>query len=92
MLENCRLPCNVPGNRVIERIRRLVQHYGSIVAFKAYMDLALESSNPRASMLHSDLQSSVVSLIHCPHNGKKDVADKMMIGMLVNYLSVSTFI
>ncbi|KAG6813357.1 hypothetical protein H0H92_011905, partial [Tricholoma furcatifolium] len=32
--------------------------------------------------LRSELQSSGVSLIDCPHNGRKDVADKMMLDLL----------
>lgn len=81
--ENCRLPSNVPASKVVERIRCLVQDYGKITSFKAYMDVSLECGNTKALTLQSDLQSSGITLVHCPHNGKKDVADKMMIGALL---------
>lgn len=39
-----------------------------------------EQSSPKSYALRSELQLCGVSLIDCPHNGGKDVADKMMIG------------
>lgn len=78
--ENCRPPANIPGFAVVRRLRQLVQSFGSITLFKAYADLANESVNPRAAALQSELQSSGVSLTNCPHNGRKDVADKMILG------------
>ncbi|KAG5219742.1 NYN domain-containing protein [Salix suchowensis] len=50
--------------------------YGIIKIFKAYVEC---SEQLRAQILRSELQSSGVSLTDCPHMGKKDVADKMMI-------------
>ncbi|KAH8117392.1 NYN domain-containing protein [Phellopilus nigrolimitatus] len=76
--ENCRPPSNVSGFSVVDRIRRIVQDFGNTTVFKAYVDLSLECANAR-SMIHSELQSSGLSIIHCPHNGRKDVADKMML-------------
>lgn len=38
----------------------------------------MELSKP---YVRSDLQLSGVSLVDCPHNGKKEVADKMMTGV-----------
>ena len=69
-------------------IRRLAQLYGSVKLFKAYLEISsLESGllTPRLLTLTSELQSSGVSLIHCPHNGRKDVADKMMLGKYTLY-------
>lgn len=69
-------------------IRRLAQLYGSVTLFKAYLEISsLESGllTPRLLTLTSELQSSGVSLIHCPHNGRKDVADKMMLGKYALY-------
>ncbi|KAL5511577.1 hypothetical protein ACEPAH_4794 [Sanghuangporus vaninii] len=77
--ENCRPSSNLSGNKVVYNIRRLVQGYGSITTFRAYIDLSVDCSYSRSISFHSDLQSSGLSLVHCPHNGKKDVADKMMI-------------
>lgn len=79
-VENCRPPANASGYVVADRIRRVAQAFGSVTLFKAYFEVAAESTNLKAAVLHSELQSSGVSLTHCPHNGKKDVADKMMLG------------
>ncbi|KAL5533071.1 hypothetical protein ACEPAF_4847 [Sanghuangporus sanghuang] len=77
--ENCHPSSNVSGNKVVYNIRRLVQGYGCITTFRAYIDLSVDCAYSRSISFHSDLQSSGLSLVHCPHNGKKDVADKMMI-------------
>ncbi|KAL5490374.1 hypothetical protein ACEPAI_5207 [Sanghuangporus weigelae] len=77
--ENCRPPSNLPGGKLVETIQNLDQIPDRVKVFKAYVDIALECVNPRSYTLHSELQSSGVTLVHCPHNGKKDVADKMMI-------------
>lgn len=50
--------------------------------FKAYLESATSASTKSLS-LRSELQSSGVSLTDCPHNGRKDVADKMIIGQLL---------
>ena len=39
-----------------------------------------ETSSLRTATLRSDLQACGVSIIDCPHNGRKDTADKMMMG------------
>ncbi|EJD05904.1 uncharacterized protein FOMMEDRAFT_67864, partial [Fomitiporia mediterranea MF3/22] len=80
--ENCRPPSNISGAKLVENICRLVRGAGAITQFKAYVDVSSEVAQPRSIAFHSDLQSSGVTLAHCPHihNGKKDVADKMMIG------------
>ena len=44
------------------------------------MDTSLETKWSVGSSIPSELQSSGISLIHCPHNGGKEVADKMLIG------------
>ncbi|KAL5490372.1 hypothetical protein ACEPAI_5205 [Sanghuangporus weigelae] len=77
--ENCHPPSDVSAHKLVDKIRCLAQTLGPIKTFKAYVDLSLECANPRSLAFHSDLQSSGVTLVHCPHNGKKDVADKMMI-------------
>ena len=78
--ENCRPPANTSGYTVVNGILKAIQGIGPIMLFKAYVDLTLDALNSK-TILHSELQSSGVSLTHCPHNGKKDVSDKMMIGM-----------
>lgn len=78
--ENCTPPCNVPGYDVVNNIRRVAHQYGSVKLFKAYLELS-EQSSSKSIGLRSELQSCGVSLTDCPHNGRKDVADKMMIGV-----------
>ena len=53
---------------------------GPITEFKAYVDINLMAKWGNGDPMPSELQSSGVSLIHCPHNGGKDVVDKMLIG------------
>lgn len=79
--ENCRPPSNLPGYTVVDKLRQLLQEYGSITLFKAYMEFTTENMNPKSLTLQSELQSSGVSLTNCPHNGRKDVADKMILGV-----------
>lgn len=48
--------------------------------FKAYLEVSEQVLSPRSMSLRSELQASGVSLTDCPHNGRKDVADKMILG------------
>lgn len=77
-VENCSPPSGCSGSIVADNIRHVAHDYGCVNVFKAYSELSTFS--PKMVALRSELQSSGVSLIDCPHNGKKDVADKMMIG------------
>ncbi|KAI0362708.1 DUF537-domain-containing protein [Trametes cingulata] len=82
--ENCTPPCNVPGYDVVNNIRQVAHEYGSVKLFKAYLELS-EQSSSKSIGLRSELQSCGVSLTDCPHNGRKDVADKMMIVDMLTY-------
>lgn len=77
--ENCTPPSTGPGYDVVNNIRQIALEYGSVKLFKAYLELS-EQSSSKTIGLRSELQSCGVSLTDCPHNGRKDVADKMMIG------------
>jgi len=82
--ENCAPPTGLAGYKVVDRIRTAAHAYGSISCFKAYLEHqnqipASVAASLRAITLRSELQSSGVSLIDCPHNGRKDSADFMMI-------------
>lgn len=74
--ENCRPGSNLTGYEVVENIRSMAQAFGSVKLFKAYLEVSQQIS----SSLRTELQASGVSLTDCPHNGRKDVADKMLIG------------
>lgn len=65
---------------MVDNIRQIAHTYGTIKLFKAYLELS-EQTSSKSLGLRSELQSCGVSLTDCPHNGRKDVADKMMIGM-----------
>ncbi|KAI0687190.1 NYN domain-containing protein [Cytidiella melzeri] len=75
--ENCPLP-NTAGVCEVDKIRRIAQEYGPIKVFKAYLEL-YEQCSAKTLSLRSELQSCGVTLTDCPHNGRKDVADKMML-------------
>ncbi|KZT65470.1 DUF537-domain-containing protein [Daedalea quercina L-15889] len=81
--ENCSPSCNMTGYDIVSNIREIAHTFGSVTLFKAYVDLSEQS--PKSNTLRSELQSCGVSLTDCPHNGKKDVADKMMIVDMLTY-------
>jgi len=76
--ENCEVPVLADGYTVASSIRRIGHQYGTIKAFKAYARLS-EQSAPRTMALRSELSTCGVTFIDCPHNGWKDVADKMLL-------------
>jgi hypothetical protein len=80
-IENCPAPTNISGYAIVNKIRSIAQTFGSVKLFKAYLEITEQVPMSRAVLLHSELQSSGVSLTDCPHNGRKDVADKMILGM-----------
>ncbi|KAI0781180.1 NYN domain-containing protein [Trametes elegans] len=82
--ENCALPAAEPSYAIVNKIRRLAHQYGSVKTFRAYLEYPEQSSLKSVSM-RSELQSCGVSLIDCSHNGRKDVADKMMMIDMMAY-------
>lgn len=76
--ENC-TPPNGAGFAVVDNIQQIAHQYGSVKLFKAYLELS-DQNQSKTLALRSELQSCGVSLTDCPHNGRKDVADKMMLG------------
>ncbi|EIW85256.1 hypothetical protein CONPUDRAFT_135063 [Coniophora puteana RWD-64-598 SS2] len=76
--ENCSPPANAPGNDLVHRIRRMAHVFGGVTTFKAYTGLS-DPCSSKTSKMRSELQSSGVSLIDCPHNNRKDVVDKMIL-------------
>nr|VWO98768.1 N/A [Ganoderma boninense] len=82
--ENCALPALEPPYTIVNKVRRLAHQYGSVKTFKAYLECP-EQLSVKSMALRSELQSCGVSLIDCPHNGRKDVADKMiMVDMMAH--------
>lgn len=78
--ENCTPPSDASGYDIANNIRMMAHTYGSVKSLKAYLEITDQVSSARALAMRSELQTSGVSLIDCPHNGRKDVADKMIMG------------
>ncbi|KAG2146931.1 NYN domain-containing protein [Suillus bovinus] len=76
--ENCSPPLNSQGHAIVNGIRRIAHVFGYVMSFKAYFDMSSQSSQ-KSIGFRSDLQSSGVSIIDCPHNGRKEVVDKMIL-------------
>ena len=79
------MPANSSGYTITKNIRSLTRSFGSVKVFKAYFEASNQSPN-----LRSELQSSGVTLVDCPHLGKKEVADKMLLGNLSTQSYVSS--
>ncbi|TPX63068.1 hypothetical protein SpCBS45565_g06899 [Spizellomyces sp. 'palustris'] len=75
--ENCPPPRGLSGYDIAESLRRVAHTCGSLTSCKAYVE-GFEKLMPNKS-LRTELQSSGISLIDCPSNGGKNVADQMMI-------------
>jgi hypothetical protein len=69
------------GYEIVSAIRNVAHRFGPVKHFKAYLEVP-GSDGPRSLNLRSELQSSGVSLTDCPHNGRKNVADQMIMGAL----------
>ncbi|KAH9951372.1 NYN domain-containing protein [Amylocystis lapponica] len=80
--ENCALPTNASGSAAVNNIRELAHRFGSVTTFNAYSEL---QTSIKSNNLRSELQSCGVSLIDCPHDNRKDVADKMIIVDMLAY-------
>jgi len=80
LTENCHPLSNVSGYDAVKKIRSVAHYFGTVKLFKAYLQLSELSASSKFLLLRSELQASGVSLTDCPHNGRKDVADKMMLG------------
>ncbi|KAF8201521.1 NYN domain-containing protein [Pholiota molesta] len=83
--ENCPVPSNVRGSKVVSSIFKSVKEHGNVFSFKAYLRITEEQLSNKAIGIRSQLQYSGVSLIDCPLNGKKDVVDHMMMVDMIVY-------
>ncbi|TFK72528.1 hypothetical protein BDN72DRAFT_855395 [Pluteus cervinus] len=80
-IENVHVPRDIPGYAFVHRLRDLAHGFGTIKTFKAYMDCTKTESH----RLQTDLHASGVSVIHCPHDGRKEVVDKTMLVDVITY-------
>ncbi|GLB35323.1 putative NYN domain containing protein [Lyophyllum shimeji] len=83
--ENCPVASAFTGYEVVKKIRCVAHNFGTVKLFKAYLELSDPATFSKSLALRSELQSSGVSLTDCPHNGRKDVADKMMLVDMLAY-------
>ena len=81
--ENCHPPSHLSGYEIVQKLRYVGHKFGTIKLFKAYFELSDPVAFSKSLTLRSELQCSGVSLTDCPHNGRKDVADKMIMGMFL---------
>ncbi|KAJ8588005.1 hypothetical protein M405DRAFT_852721 [Rhizopogon salebrosus TDB-379] len=93
--ENCAPPLSSQAYAIVNGIRRIAHIFGSVTTFKTYLDLS-EQPSKNSVVFRSDLQSSGVSVIDCPHNGRKDVVDKMilvdMLAFAIDHESPATIV
>ena len=75
-LENMPIPASSSGRDVSTRLKTILAPYGNLVQFRGYASIGL---NLIPQQKRSDLQLSGCHLVDCPHNGRKEVADKMII-------------
>ncbi|TDL14228.1 hypothetical protein BD410DRAFT_797288 [Rickenella mellea] len=83
--ETCRIPTSISGYKLVNRIRQVVQDYGEITKFRAYLDVSLDSLQPTTWAQHSELQCSGVNMVYCMRNGNMDVANRMMLVDMVSH-------
>lgn len=79
LLENCPVPARMSGYSVAGNIRKAAGKLGDeISSFKAYVDIQRESQ--AKTICQVELQASGVTFVHCPHNNRKEVADRVLLG------------
>ena len=75
-LENMPIPTSSSGRDVVRRLKTSLSPHGDLVQFRGYASIGL-GQIPQHK--RSDLQLSGCHLVDCPHSGRKEVADKMII-------------
>ena len=75
-LENMQIPSHISGREAATQLKSLVAPYGNLAMFRGYASIGL-GLIPEEK--RSDLHLSGVHLVDCPHAGRKEVADKMII-------------
>eukprot|EP00980_Cylindrotheca_fusiformis_P005573 scaffold1183_cov114-Cylindrotheca_fusiformis.AAC.6 len=75
-LENMPIPTEITGRDIIRSLKSILAPFGDLVQFRGYASIGL---NHIPQEKRSDLQLSGCHLVDCPHHGRKEVADKMII-------------
>jgi hypothetical protein len=78
-IQNC-LPCSTwDASSLVLRILNAVHEGQPVRCFRAYQEVKSNCSLVTPSF-RSGLQTAGVTVIDCPHNGLKEVVDKMLLG------------
>ena len=75
-IENVPIPNEVSGTQVATRLKAILAQHGQLKQFRGYASIGL---NHIPEQKRSELQLSGCHLVDCPHAGRKEVADKMII-------------
>ncbi|GAA5995914.1 hypothetical protein JCM5350_001944 [Sporobolomyces pararoseus] len=75
--ENIEVPTDVSVARVVSELTTLAKSHGSLSLVQAYMDTAY-GRNGKLQDVRGQLQSNAVTVIDAPHQGRKEVADVMI--------------
>jgi uncharacterized protein YrzB (UPF0473 family) len=75
-LENMPIPSQTSGRDITSSLKSILAPHGDLVQFRGYASIGL-GLIPQEK--RSDLQLSGCHLVDCPHHGRKEVADKMII-------------
>lgn len=75
-LENMPIPTEVTGRDIMTSLKSILAPHGDLIQFRGYASIGL---NHIPQEKRSDLQLSGCHLVDCPHHGRKEVADKMII-------------
>jgi NYN domain len=75
-LENMPIPTDTSGRDITTSLKSILAPHGDLVQFRGYASIGL---NNIPEEKRSDLQLSGCHLVDCPHHGRKEVADKMII-------------
>lgn len=75
-LENIHIPADINARDIVNRIKTKLAPHGHLVQFRGYASTGLNLIPPNK---RSDLQRAGCHLVDCPHGGRKDVVDKMII-------------
>lgn len=81
-LENMPIPSGVSGRDIASTLKSILAPHGDLVQFRGYASIGL-GLIPQEK--RSDLQLSGCHLVDCPHHGRKEVADKMIIVDALKY-------
>jgi len=75
-LENIPIPTDTSGRDITTSLKSILAPHGDLIQFRGYASIGL---NHIPQEKRSDLQLSGCHLVDCPHHGRKEVADKMII-------------